>query len=250
MSTKEIRKLEKSLDRLYKAWNSVRRETITYLGKETALHLINFHGNNWISITHWINSKYSQEEQMDIVLFQFTRLFKEIHWLQFLFHNANYAMIHRNLRYILEMMIQAYYIDQKYPYLTLDEQIEKIMEEEEKLYGWKLVRSVLCEILNSDKESFEKKFRPIWIYLNKHVHPSAKQMDMIAEEDFSSLVTDSFNKNLAEDVLKVADEIFDLIYVIAFEKFERIKELALGYRFINEWEKHLPNTTDIIKSVS
>jgi hypothetical protein len=77
---------------------------------------------------------------MNIVFVQFQRLLKEICWLQFLFHSANYPMIYRNLRYILEMMSQAYYIDWEYPGLNLDKQIEKIMRIEETIFGWRLVK--------------------------------------------------------------------------------------------------------------
>lgn len=247
MSTREIRKLEKSLDKLYETWKLVRRKTVKYLGKETALHLIDFHGNNWINITSWISSEYSREEQMNINYIEFQRLFKEIHWLQFLFLHSNYPMIHRNLRYILEMMSQAYYVDWKYPGLNLNKQIVKVMEIEETIFGWKLIETVLCQILNSEKKDFKEKFKPTWICLNKHVHPSAKLMDMIAEEDFSSFVTDSFSANLAKITLEIADEIFDLIYVILFAKFSRIKDSALEYKFINDWEEYLPNTMSIIK---
>lgn len=247
-NTKENRKLEKYLDMLYETWKSVRSETIACLGKEDAVHIINFHGNNWIDITTWIMSKYSREEQMNIVFIQFVRLFKEIHWLQFLFHSANYPMVYRNLRYVLEMIAQAYYIDCKYPVLSLDEQTRKIMEMEESVYGWKLIKAVLCPILNLDEKDFKDKFRPIWDCLNKHVHSSAKQMDIVVEEDFSSFVTDSFNENLAKDTLKVVNEIFDLIYVIVLKRFSRVKELVLGYKFINEWEKYLPNTVNTTKA--
>jgi len=236
------------LDTLYENWKSVRSETIRCLGEGDAVHIVNFHGNNWIDITTWISSKYSREERMKIVFFQFVRLFKEICWLQFMFHNANYPMVCRNLRYVLEMIAQAYYIDYEYSALSLDEQIGKIMEMEEKIYGWKLVKDVLCPILNLDEKGFKEKFQPVWIYLNKHVHSSAKQMDIVVEEDFSSFVTDSFNENLAKDALKVVDEIFDLIYVIVLKRFSRVKELVLGYKFINEWEEYLPNTVNIMKA--
>lgn len=247
-NSKENRKLEKHLDTLYETWKSVRSETIVHLGKEDAVHIINFHGNNWIDITNWILSKYNREEQMNIVFIQFIRLFKEIYWLQFIFHNANYPMVYRNLRYVLEMIAQAYYVDCKYPILSLDEQIGKIMGMEKRIYGRKLVKAVLCPILNLDEKGFKEKFQPIWDYLNKHVHPSAKQMDIVVEEDFSSFVTDSFNENLAKDALKVVDKIFDLIYVIVLKRFSRVKGLVLGYKFINEWEKYLPNTVNTTKA--
>lgn len=247
MSARRLKNLEKSLDELYETWKSVRKETMTSLGKETALHIVDFHGNNWIDITGWVSSEYSRAEQMNIVIFQFSRLFKEIHWLQFLFHNANYSMIYRNLRYILEMMAQAYYVDWKYPGLNLDEQMEKVREIEKSIYGWPLIKNVLCEVLDFDEQDIEGKFKPLWTYLNKHAHPSAMQMDIVAAQDFRSLVTDSFNEALASEALVVADEIFDFIYLLIFQRFPRIKELALEYKFINELEEHLPNTMSIIK---
>ena len=146
------------------------------------------------------------------------------------------------------MMAQARYIDREYAGLTLDEQIEKIMAAEEKVYGWKLIKAVLHPLLDLDEKDFEGRFKPTWIYLNKHIHPSAKQMDIIIEEDVSSFVTDSFNENLAKDALKVVDEIFDLIYVIVLKKFSRVKELVLVYKFINDWQEYLPNTMSIIKA--
>ena len=251
MSTRKSREIEKSLDRLYETWPSVREETIHRLGDQTALHLIDFHGSNWIDITGWITTEYSREEQFTITFFQFVRLIKELHWLQFLFNHANYPVIYRNLRYILEMMSQAWYVEWEYPKLHLNEQIKKIMEIENKnIFGWKLVGTVFSQILNIDDEEAEEKLKPTWTLLNKHVHPSAKQMNMVAEEDFSSLVTDSFNDKLARAILTVADEVFDLVYALIFRRFPHITRLALKSEFINEGKEHLPYTIRTINAIS
>jgi len=247
MDTDRIRKFENTLDELYKHLKSVRKETIIHLGDKDALHIIDFHANNWIYIVGWISSKYEKEEQTNIIIFQFHRLFKEIYWLQFLFHYGNYPVIYRNLRYILELICQAYYIDSNYPGSSLDEQIKKTTEVEEKAYGWTLVNNVLCDILNSDKQYIRANFKPLWDNLNKQVHPSGKQMDIVVTEDISSLVKDSFSKNLARDTLRATDKIFDIVNMIIFKKFPEIKEVALKYKFINKWKQYLPNTVKIIK---
>ncbi|MBW2163275.1 MAG: hypothetical protein JRF43_02200 [Deltaproteobacteria bacterium] len=72
-------------------------------------------------------------------------------------------------------------------------------------------------------------------------------MDIVATEDFSSLVRDSFNENLARDTLRATDEIFDIVNMILFKRFSRIKEACLKYKFLNEWERYLPNTMKIMK---
>ena len=248
MDSERIRKLENTLDELYKHLKSVRKETITHLGDKDALHIIDFHANNWINIVGWVSSKYEKEEQMNIIIFQFHRLLKEIYWLQFLFHYGNYPVIYRNLRYILELICQAYYIDCNYYDLSLNEQIKKTTElGEEKVYGWALVDDVLCDILSSDKQYIRENFKPLWDNLNKHAHPSGKQMDKVLTEDISSIVKDWFSKNLARDTLIATDKIFDIVNMIIFKKFPEIKEVALKYKFINEWKQYLPNTMKIIK---
>lgn len=196
----------------------------------------------------WITNKYHREQQFTITFIQFIRLIKELHWLQFLFNHANYPVIYRNLRYVLEMMSQAWYIEWKYPNLDLNEQIDKIIEE--KVYGWNLVRPVFCEVLGIDEEYAKQKLHPTWIFLNKHVHPSAEQMNIVAEKDFSSLVTDSFNDDLARTTLRKGDKVFDLIYTLVFNRFPQIAELASESEFINEWEEHLPYTMRTIKTLS
>ncbi len=75
-------------------------------------------------------------------------------------------------------------------------------------------------------------------------------MEIVATRDFESLVADSFNDALARDAISAVDQIFDFIYMMIFTRFHRIKEIALEYKFLNEWEDHLPNTMSIIKTDS
>lgn len=240
-------RVETYLDELYEHLKSVREETITQLGRGDALHIIDFHGNNWIDMLSWISSKYGAEEWTQLIFLQFSRLFKEIYWLQFLFHQGNYPIIYRSLRYILELITQAYYVDSKYPNLSLDEKVEKAKEVEESVYGWTLVKKALCEVLESNEQSVRSSFKPLWDCMNEHVHPSAKQMEIVATEDFSSLLTDSFNEKFASDVLTATNETFDLVNMIIVRKFSMIRELILQYKFINEWDEYLPNTMKLVR---
>lgn len=249
MNKRRITKLENSLDNLYENWREVRRETITQLGENEALKILDFHGNNWIDIIGWISSRYQREEQMNIVYFQFLRVFKEIFWLQFLFYTGNYSTAYRNLRYLWEMMSQAYFIDLNYPRLTLDEQFDEVRRIEQSMYGWNVITDTLCRLLNQPEGEIRAYFKPLWSELNKHIHPSAFQMDVVATEDFSSLITDSFNKNLARSLIMTADKVFDITYAIIFNKFTKAKELAQNYKFIQEWNDCLPITMSIVKSL-
>ena len=237
----------KYLDELYAHWGEIRKETIEQLGAREALKIVDFHGNNWIDVVRWVSSTYERQDQMNIVSFQLSRLFKEIYWLQFLFLAGNYSTAYRNLRWILELISQAYYVDAKYPTLSLDEQIEKTMEIEENVFGWNIVSSTLVKVLNRRGQQIQAFFGPLWRELNRHAHPSAKQMDLIAMEDFSALVTDSFNENLAKELLVATDRVFDIVYAVVLKRFPKAKSLVREYEFLDEWERCLPITMSIIR---
>lgn len=249
MDTERTKSLQHSLDNLYKHWRQIRGETIAQLGEREALQIIDFHGNNWIDIMGWISSAYERQQQMNIISFQFVRLFKEIYWLQFFFHTGNYPTAYRNLRYMLEIVCQAYYIDTMYPALTLDEQIDKAREIEERVFGWKIVSSALGKVLNKPQEEIRVSFKPLWDKLNRYAHPSTIQMDLVAKEDFSALVTDSFNENLARELLMATDKVFDVVYAVVLKRFPKAAGLAQQYKFIHEWEECLPITIGIMRQL-
>jgi hypothetical protein len=170
MASDRTEEIRDALDRLYAHLDDVQQDTRQKLVSD-ALHIVDFHANNWIDILSWIRSKYTREEQMNIFMLHFLRIFKEIYWLELFLLNANYPMIHSNLRYIWEMICQAYYVDTHHAGLTLDEQVEEAKEiEEKKLYGWNIVQHVLCEVFGEC--DVESDFHPMWIRLCRHVHPS------------------------------------------------------------------------------
>jgi hypothetical protein len=248
MEKDEIIKIKDTLWELCEPWKSVTQETIESLGKEDALHIMDFHGGNWIDIINkWIPAKYSDEEQDGIIFWQFYALFKEIIWLQFLFQTGNYSLVHKDLRYILEMMAQAHYIDIRHSDLTFEEQIEKAIEiEDNNVRGWNLVNSALCNILRKDEKHINIKYRMNWDCLNKYVHPSAKRKKIIDDIDPSSHFIDSYNEDLARNTLKIVDEIFDAIYLIIFSRFPCICDLLLNDNFADRWTVYSPDTIKYI----
>lgn len=248
--TSEREDIDERLKGLYEHWDSIREETIDKLGLERALCIIDFHANNWIDITQWLNTEYRQEELMNIMVFQHSRLFKESYWLQFIFLRGNYPMMYRNLRYILELMTQAYYVQQHGSQLTLDEQVARTAEIEEERYGWrKLVRPVLAEVLDSEEDEVDDRLGQFWSVLNKNVHPSAMEMDVIADEDFGALIRDSFNERLAEDVLDATGIVFDLSNAIMFAEFSRIVEPAQQSKYFLKNPSSQPYTARVIGRV-
>jgi hypothetical protein len=148
------------------------------------------------------------------------------------------------------MICQAYYVDSKYPTLSLDEQVEKTKDVEERVFGWNIVSSTLEKVLNKTVGEVRAAFKPLWDDLNRYAHPSVRQMDLVAQKDFAALVTDSFNETLAWELLGVTDKVFDIAYAVVLIRFPKVVTLVRQYEFINEWEECLPNTIGIVKQSS
>ena len=86
----------------------------------------------------------------------------------------------------------------------------------------------------------------MWDHLNKHVHASAKRMKIDDGIDPSSYFIDSYNETLARDTLKAVDKVFDVIYLIVFNRFPGICDLLMHDKFLDKWKIHSPDTIKYI----
>ena len=233
-----------ALDRLYEHLGEVREETVEKLGVEKALHIIDFHANNWIDLLYLISSEYDRDTTNNsLLLFYYTTTFKDIYWMELLFSYANYPIAFRNLRYVWELNCQGYFIDKRYPNMRFKEKLDRVIEVEETTFGWNLVQSVLRGVGLNDV--VVEKYRCLWKLLCKFSHPSVRVFDLIDVEDLSVLVTDSVDRGLAEAFLKAVDEVFDTIYLMLFSAFPRIISRFKDYFrdkqwLLIEWNKYAP----------
>ncbi len=235
---------------LYATWNTVKNDTIHELGKEKAFDITVFHVNNCIDINSWLFASYSKSDLLNLLVMEFQRVFKEMHWLQFFFLIANYVLIYRNLRFILEMLSKACYIRANNPSADYSKQIEEIeCMDRNRIYGWKIVKKNLQGVLGFDEKHIEEIIRPKWDALNSYVHPSAEQMDTIAGEDPNILITDTFNRRLATSCIEAVDEILDFIYAIILCSFPLIKNRLLDYNKLDLWKKRLPYTMNMLETI-
>jgi len=248
LSNDNIEEIQKTLDFFYKLLRQRSKHTIASLGSKDALHIVDFHSNNWIEILKWINLEYKNESENSVLFFFFTLLFKEIYWLQLIFLYTNYPIVYRNLRYLWELITLGYYIEEKFPNISLDEGMDMALKiEENGTFGWRLIITSFPSILEKSIEEVKNELHPLWKYLCKHAHPSGMVFHEIAEKDFSALITDSFNDELSQALLSKLDIVFDLIYACIFKRFPKILRLAANYEFLVEWKNLIPITFNIIE---
>jgi hypothetical protein len=251
-SSVDATKAEPFVDQLFEIWKPVRQDTVAGLGKDTAYRMVHLHSNNWIDMSTWVSEAYTTSERMNMVFAEFQRVFKEIYWTQFLFLNANYPAVYRSLRYMLEMMAQAYRVDEKFQHLTIDGKMKAIINMEDngtkREYGWQVVKEALISVFQINEMEINNRFKPTWASLNRHSHPSARQLDKVVDLDPKSLITDSFDETLAGETLVTVDVIMDLVDAIVFTAFPQIKKAARRRGVIGKWEKYLPNTVAIMRA--
>ncbi len=231
-----------SFESLYRHLESVREEVVSELGKGISFHIVAFHGNTWIDINSWLLVEYRKEAQSNIVILEFQRLFKEIYWFQYVFLNCNYPLIYRNLRFVWELIYRAQYVLLHHNSSSLDDQLEHLASLEKRKYGWKIIEEVLRHLLLIDERQINNEIHPLWDDLNSHVHPSTSQMIRFLEKDPRSLVTDSFNRELALSTISVTDKVFDLIFASIFKQFRAISRHTSQYRKLDGWKHRLPYT--------
>ncbi len=241
-----MNKSQNMFNNLYTNVESVREETFSTLGIDMSFHIIAMEGNAWIDINHWLFTEYPKEVLSNIVIIEYQKLFKEIYWLQYIFLCSNYPMVYRNLRYIWELLYKAHYVLESSGSNHLEDQLNELQSMEKSKYGWKIIEKVLKSTLLLDDHQIKSEIQPLWNFLNIHVHPSVRQLDLVIDIDPSSLVTDSFNEELARLSIDTVDKVFDLLYASIFKKFEKIKKHACHSRKTSFWIDDLPYTYDCL----
>ncbi len=120
------------------------------------------------------------------------------------------------------MTALGYYVDSTcHPDFNLDQRVDvAALLESEKIYGWRLVEKAL-DMLNLDRSVLDE-VRSLWRYLCSYVHPSTSSFKEIASRDLAGFVTDSFNAEIARELLKTVDRVFDLVYYIILKAFSRM----------------------------
>lgn len=239
------------LGKYCKHWDDIIVETVDGLGEQDAFHIHDVHIQNWISIIEWMQEEDTLEEKA--VVERFTQLFNELRWMHFLFLVANYQAVYWKLRYGLELAVQAYDLNQQSQgrNLTLDEQMQGAAEIEEDRYtsnikNW--ITSALCEILNENEEEIEEWFGPLWILMNKNIHPSPKEMHVTVNRDPAALYWDSFDSDRAREVLMTSNAVGDIVLRIVFSTYPELVNHAAKSDPFCETLDVLPYTADVIRN--
>lgn len=212
------------LTTVYDYFREIETETIQTLGRENALYFVDL-ANDWIDIHRAISQSYAQDEQLrSLTFFYFTYVMKEVNWLQVHFSCGNYPLLGHSLRFLWEMIYRGYHVDSytgnNPPGQTLDLKIHWL--EQRKLNWRNCIGPVLGKVfpLAAQEKNAAERYYALWQTLNSYVHPSADLFSKLVGES-ALLATDRFDAAWATEILAMATQVFDVIWLALLSRFPR-----------------------------
>lgn len=220
----------------YKYLPEIAEETFRSLGKEQAGYFTSL-ANDWIDILGAIRDTYAKDELSDSLMYiYFSGLLKEVCWFQLLFLSGNYPLLHRNLRFVWEMIFRAYHVDTYVPKSpddpeppgpTIDDKVEWLARHEREMFQWEeFMKPTLRRLLSqAEGAEIEKYYKSLWDKLNEYVHPSTALLCRMVVDVPGFLMTDSFDEDWASETIETATMVFDLVWLAVISIFPGCAEL-------------------------
>lgn len=130
--------------------------------------------SSWNDLYRWLEQLAGERKFKLLLIFRSFELYKQILWVCKCVYSGAYHTAIRELRFIFESFIQAYYVDKEHPDSEMECKLEIIKEIDKLIFGSKLI----------NKTDLHNKKRLIELYsdLSKYVHSSYEQMKSALKE--------------------------------------------------------------------
>jgi hypothetical protein len=232
------------LDLYHKQTVGIVAETVTALGEDDALALVDIHSDYWM-MHNAITCEHSEEAAGSLLCFCSLALPQKLLHLLADFLHARYEAVGRELRFIWEMVFRCRLADIEQAGATLDQKTEWLKAQERHLKWDTAVRPALANFF-TDHDAVNTHFNAVWKRLNEVAHPSVNWLES-GVGDSCRLVLDSFDERLARQTLADVGEVLALVWVVFLDAFPKI-----GPRLAAEPNlfKHTPQLRLFLPSVT
>jgi len=174
------------------------------------------HYNNWINIIQPLLQDASEFEKFNsLVIFRLMELQKQLLWILISVLYGEYHQAIRELRYVLDSMFQAFYLDKEHPDADIYCKLEIIKEIEREAYGGRLIDKLDLK--------YKAKLKELYSTLSKYVHSSYEELEpTIKGGKVSYRVTFTFDKDLFNKCADFTNKVMDVIYFVVFNRFPQL----------------------------
>jgi len=214
---------ESPFEFLYKIFRNVESETRAKTGDR--YFVWSEHYDNWIDIIQPLLKIAPRNSLLIIRFVEFNRIML---WIQNCVYCGQYYSALRELRFLLEFILKALYLDQKYQ----NEKIESRIQEEEQLQG----RRLISKLDLSDEQ--KNKLKSLYGRLSEYTHPTKKELAQLLAGKVDIHTTFAFNEAMFNKCVENTNEVVDSIFFIILDQFhEPIKGIKNNNTLIASFKK-------------
>lgn len=238
MHKEEIKPLKKVMkDEPFKFLLDIYKEVEkeTYEKTEKEYFTWTEHYNTWIDIIQPILIKLPP--QNSLLIFRFMEFNKNLLWIQTCVFCGQYYPAIRELRYALESVLKAYYLDKRYPNSEVKFKVEKGDELRNKK-NRRLIGGTLINELNFDG-NHKSKLNGLYHELCKYAHPTKDEFKYALSGEMDLYMTFSFNQTLFNKCVELTNKVTDVIFFVTFCRFPSIIPEIKNDKILKESLKEL-----------
>jgi hypothetical protein len=181
-----------------------------------------------------LSKEYRVRIESSLALMCFTELFRISGYILFLSCNGLYRNAFDNVRYALESIVQALYIDHRHPETPLETKIEILKEVEDKR-EYHVVR-LIDELKIDHKDMLKRQYKE----LSQVIHPSHKQIvttlsDLMEDKGVPATVDCKEISKIYNSMIKMYD-IFFFLFITHFPEIKiTLKKNSNFFKLIKDY---------------
>ncbi len=178
---------------------------------DTCTDLSEMH-NHWIDLFKAITGVYKPNNLLNqLVIHRYLEIFRNLRWVATSVFSGAYDSAMRDLRFILEDICQAVYIDRDHQELSIEEKYRKL-EGGKRLRGSQLISKLRLS------DAYLETIKGLYNELNDYVHPSHK---FLMESLSDPRVVFFYNREWYEDVLSLHTRTADAVFCLVLIQFPK-----------------------------
>lgn len=195
------------------------------------------HYNNWIDIIGPLMKIISNEDKTNsMVFFRFLELQNNILWIYICVLFGRYHAAIRELRYVLESMAQAFYLDSEHPRADMNCKLEITKE---------IDRESFARLLDGLEIAEKQRIKSLYSDLSKYVHSTYEEMRPTIEDGrVWERMTFGFEYDMFKKCVEMTNRVLDAVYFLAVMRFSVvIKDLTSNALTMKSLEDHQSDLT-------
>lgn len=158
---------------------------ITYQENRKAANVWKELREDWFEHYETIPEEVMRQKNQLLMAVRFTEAFQGLLWIEFLSVSGGYFQALRELRNIIESVVQAYYVDSEYPRLDVDGKLAVLreMRKSRSHYGGRLI--------DKANPPGKREIKGLYGELSEYVHPTYESIhEVLSSPDSDELIVE------------------------------------------------------------